>query len=785
MRSGKRGLWAGVSAGALAASVANAQVTPAAPAAPAPAAASADTGQIADIVVTATRRQERLQDVPVSVTALSAQTIERQNVRDVSDLPKLVPGLTVSYGSQPGNFVINMRGVGTFSGGIAVESDVAVVIDDVPVGFQAEAFKDLIDVERVEALKGPQSTLFGKSAIAGVLNITTQAPTDHWTGHATALVTDDREWRIGGTVSGPISDTLKFRLTGSRTLWDGNVHDISIHKWENGSKGYTFTGKLQWDPTSNVSMTLAPRYNVTDSSCCVSPITSLQPGFLFQGLPQYPESVVLAGIDYNNPHNRKIRQDERAGGDARTYGATLHAAYTLDPDGKFLPGATLTYIGSFDRYRMFDFQDTDGTDVPFLLYYPVANPAGLDHGSRIRGYFHTNSVTQELRLTSPGHQPFRYTAGLWYAHNALDRFFDRGPVFQNIQYLAVSHNTTYSAYTDFAWDVVPKLTLVGGFRLNRQEIDYSFDNYTASPPFHLAGANSQNAITGKVGAQYHFTHDIMAYATFSTGYKGQAYDLVSTFNARTASRMPVPSETAKNYEVGLKTSLFDHKLNLNAAAFWTDFTGFQTQVTSFLPDGTFLTALNSVGKLRSRGIELDMQARPTRRLQINGAAAFTDAKITDFPNGPCYTGQTLAQGCYVDATNSRVQDLKGKRLNNAPKFKFNIGGEYDVPIGADYQGFLTFAYRWQSKINFSLSQDPATVQRSYGIFDAGIGASTGEGRYKLTFFVNNLFDKQYAANLVNTSSGFNNGGSVAATGTAWQPARDAYRYIGVRGDVAF
>src|ERR1700676_3242803 len=140
-------------------------------------AAAEGTGlQLEEVIVTATRRSERLQDVPVSVTALSAAVLERSNVRELGDLVKLAPGLVIGYGSQPGNFSISMRGIGTFSNGIAVESDVAVVIDDVPIGFQAAAFKDLIDVERVEVLRGPQSTLFGKSAIAGVLNITTSAP---------------------------------------------------------------------------------------------------------------------------------------------------------------------------------------------------------------------------------------------------------------------------------------------------------------------------------------------------------------------------------------------------------------------------------------------------------------------------------------------------------------------------------------------------------------------------------------------------------------------------------
>jgi iron complex outermembrane receptor protein len=262
--------------------------------APTPATDSAAPG-LADIVVTANRRSERLQDVPISVTAVTKDVLERQNVRDISDLTKLVPGLTINYGSQPGNFSINMRGIGTLSNGIAVESDVAVVIDDVPVGFQAAAFKDLIDVERIEALKGPQSTLFGKSAIAGVLNVTTQAPTSTWTGRATGLVTNDREWRLGGTISGPITDTLKMRLTVARDSYAGNVRNITNGTWLNGSKGLTVTGKLQWDPSEKITVSLQPRFNQTDATCCVSPINSLSPGLFYQGIKQLPDRACWRG----------------------------------------------------------------------------------------------------------------------------------------------------------------------------------------------------------------------------------------------------------------------------------------------------------------------------------------------------------------------------------------------------------------------------------------------------------------------------------------------------------
>lgn len=754
--------------------------------------AAAEGPGVADIIVTATRRAEKLQDVPVSVTALTKDMVARQNVRDLGDLPKMVPGLTLNYGTQPGNFSINLRGIGTLTNGIAVESDVAVVIDDVPAGFQAEAFKDLVDIERIEALKGPQSTLFGKSAISGVLNIVTQAPTDHWTGHATALGTSDDEWRVGGTVAGPLTDNLKIRVTGARNSWNGNVNNLTTGDHLNGSKGLTFTGKLQWDPTDRLMISLQPRYNHADINCCVTPINALTPGTYYQGITQLPVNTVLSGINYNDPYNRNIRNDERAGGISDSIGTTLRANYRLG--GGLLNDATVSYIGSYDSYRMRDFQDVDATDSYFLKYYPLTAPSGIDSGATLHGLFRVHSTTQELRLTSPS-GPFRYLVGLWYAHNSLSRDLNRGPVLQTVHYLAQSTNTTYSLYTDLAWDVAPKVTLIGGFRLNRQSLNYVYDNYTAAPPFHLGGGTSDNAVTGKAGLQYHVTRDNMIYGTFSTGYKGQAYDLSSVYNATIAAQSPVAPETARNYEIGTKNSFFNRKLVLNATAFWTDYHGFQTSSITVLPNGFPLAFLQSVGHLRTRGIEAEVTARPTSRLSLNGSGAYTDAKIIDYPGGPCYPGQATvalasnsavpAPGqCGVLPSGSSIQNLSGARLNNAPVWKFNMGGQYDIPLAHDRGAFIGFNYRWQSAVNYSLNTDPTTIQRAYGILDASAGLSAGGGKYKLTVFANNLLNKHYAVNLYDSASGFSAPG-VNTRGTMWQPARDAWRYFGVKLDAGF
>ena len=778
--------------------------------------------QLEEIIVTSTKRAERLQDVPVSVTALTQDVIDRNNVRELGDVVKLSPAISIDYGSQPGNFSIKMRGIGTFSNGIAVESDVAVVIDDVPIGFQAAAFKDLIDVERVEVLRGPQSTLFGKSAIAGVLNIVTAAPSSTFGGKAMLLATDDGEKRAGFTVTGPINDDVRIRLTVSKSDYDGNLKNLTTGKNVNGSSGLTATAKIEWTPTENLKLNLAPRFNHNVSSCCASAITELTPGLNYQGEPGFPATTTLRGITIGK-NNHFIRADDRiGGGNSEVFGGTARLDYDFG-DGSILKGHTFSSITSRDRWKMTDFQDIDGTDVPFLLGFPVASPSGINSGAVINGYFHAKSTTQEFRLTSPGTGRLRYVAGLWYAKNDLDRYLNRGPVLQLARYLAESTNENYSAYANATFDLTDKLSLTGGARVNRQKIDYDFHKtiFASTTPgaattiLALSGANQDDAVTGKVGVQYKWTPDIMTFATYSTGYKGQAYDLVSTFDAKIAAQMPVPPETAKNYELGFKSSLLDRRVYFNATVFRADYHGFQTSVTSTLPDGTFLTFLNSVGHLRTQGLELDGVVRITSNFRLNGAFAYTDATVVDFPNGPCYTGQATtaaAAGAYTfvgapgtcytrptktpptptnpnpaDGVSGRLQNLHGRPLNNLPKYKFSVGGQYDIdlPQNVPFKGFIGVNVRWQDDINFSLSQDPRTIQKAYSITDLNVGIADRDGKYKLTAFATNLFDKRYAQGLGNGTSGYSNPAIPTALGKTWFPGRDAFRYFGARLDVNF
>jgi iron complex outermembrane receptor protein len=339
-------------------------------------------------------------------------------------------------------------------------------------------------------------------------------------------------------------------------------------------------------------------------------------------------------------------------------------------------------------------------------------------------------------------------------------------------------------FGDGTLDLTDKLSLVGGVRRNLQKINYRYANYTFNR--HFGDVNQDGSTTGKAGLEYKWTPDIMTYATWSTGYKGQAYDLISTLSAKEAATFPIPRETATNYEVGIKSSLFDRRVYFNFDVFDADYHGFQTSVTQSLPDGTFLTALASVGHMRTRGVEMDTAAKPFPNLTLNASFAYTDATIVSFPNGPCYWNNT-SPGCSGPPAN--IANLAGKPLNNVPKVKYNLGGEYNQPLpGMPFGAFAGFAYTWQSAVNYSLSQDPVTVQRAYGIANFTLGINDNHDHYKLTLFVDNAFDKRYTVGISDITSGFlTAGGSPlpGSSGTTAILARDAFRYFGGRIDVQF
>src|SRR5580704_14729028 len=255
-----------------------------------------DSTQLAEIVVTAEKRSENLQKVPISVDVVSGDTLTRANVSAFSDLAKFTPSMTMTAGDQPANSAIVIRGVGTFAFSVAAEPSVLVVIDDVAVGYQAQAFTDLVDIDRVEVLNGPQSTLFGKSASAGLVNVTTKAPTDTFTYFGDVMVTNDDEERATLSLSGPLSDTVAFRLSAAARYWGGNVHNAASGGKIDDDRSGSVRGKIQWKPNDNLDAQFTLHYTEDRADCCGVPLVRLDPGAHLFGVPALTPAVAIAGV---------------------------------------------------------------------------------------------------------------------------------------------------------------------------------------------------------------------------------------------------------------------------------------------------------------------------------------------------------------------------------------------------------------------------------------------------------------------------------------------------------
>jgi len=766
---------------------------------------AAQSGGLETVVVTANKRVEKLEHVPMAISVLSESVIQNNNVRDIEDVINLSPALSVTYGTTPQNNGINLRGVGTTSIGIGVEADVSVILDDIPMGMQVKAFQNLAELQRVEILKGPQSTLFGKAAIAGAINITTKPISGPLAGKASTMYTEDGEWRLSGSYGGMLTDRFGFRISASNERFPGLLRNLTTGHRANGSGDKSLMVKLSYRLTDDIDIDFSPRINRSERTCCAIALTSMTPatGGLLSNIPQLPASQLLAGIT-PSADNVNIRNNDRTGQDSTDRGAGLKVTWSM-PNG-----GTLASITSVSHYTADDTRDQDFVDAPTLLYYPLGNgkPAGANAGYVQYGVTEVDSRSQELRLISPDSGTVRYVAGLWYARNSIAREFTRGyrdvALSTPARYDTSTTNSNRAVYGQLTWDFAPTYSLLAGLRFNRETSGYIFSKGLPPPgafvPTEVFSStdNNENAVTGKLSLQKQFTPGVMGYVMGATGYKGMAYDLTSSLNAATAAEQPVPSETAKTVEAGMKGNFFNNRLTVNLATFFSKFKDYQQNSGSYLPGTTtYVTRLNSVGGVETKGVELDVSALVVEDLVLNAGIAYTRASISDFKNAPCYnvTGSTnggFNAACVLKNPlygNQNTQDISGGQMPNAPKWKINIGGQYDLRLpNYSFNGFMTFNTRYTSEVITNLNQDPGNRVPGYALTNVGVGVRDKKDKYKFTFFVNNLFDHRYA------NAGLGGGGSwssrapnpvVNVTTTSWVPARDAFRYVGARLDVKF
>lgn len=723
-----------------------------------------------EIVVTAQKRSERLQDVPLSLQVIEPAQLEVAGVRQFADLGKVSPSLVIRPAEHPQNSLISLRGIGTFAFSIGVEPSVAIQIDDAPLAFQARAFTDLPDVERVEVLRGPQSTLYGKNASAGLINFVTKDPTSSFTGTVNALGTTDEEYGVNFSIAGPISDTLGYRVSGSYSVFDGNVRNVVRGDEVNGREVFTTRVKLLWEPVDDLRVMLTGNYldGKTDFG---QPLVRLNPQANFRGNAAAPASVFLSPGIQVGPNNQQVNFERFTGTEYRGGGATLKVEWDFSDH-------TLVSITSWDKFSLDDFIDQD-----------QFNLAPLFDQNQV-GTFRSEQWTQELRLLSPSTRMFRYTLGAFIADTQFERPFERGPVpgaqnsFAVANWFATSGSTQYSAFGQLELEPVDGTTLIGGLRVQQEEVGYTFLDIAAggvAAGRFFSDDAEDTAVTYRLGLRQEFTDDLMAFASYSTGYKGQTYDLTTGFNANRAAAGPIRPETAGSLEVGFRSQFFDRRLTINATYFDATYENLQAQSIELLSDGTTNFRLTNVGEITTRGVELEASAA-LGDLNLGFAATYLDSVVNDFPVAQCYPGQTAAQGCTSPGPGQPTrQNLNGTRPAQTPEWRLAGTLNWTPPIGSSgLNGLVQAAWNYQTVLNYSPNLDPELIQPGFHIVNLALGVRDKEKGFEIAAFVNNLFDEQYFAGLANRFGDFGN-----RQATAGVLPRDFRRYGGIRASFNF
>lgn len=749
----------------------------AAPAAMAQDVSAEDEGGIEQIVVTANKVAEDVQDVPIAITALSADRLETAGTTSLEGITQLVPSVTFRKGTTSANSAIVMRGVGTITFSIAAEPSVSTVVDGVVLSRSGQAFMDLVDAERLEVLRGPQGTLFGKNASAGLVSIISKGGTDTFEAEARAEYFEGDEYRARGSVSGPISGNLSTRVTGFYGSYDGNITNVfgGTRNKVNGYEHYGARGILDYrGDVANIR--LIADYFKADDDCCAD-VTTVSRGAVLDaelGLP----GGVAQGLDQRFINHNLVTR-------------TLDTQWslTLSGDLEVSDSHTLSVIGGYRNWENTEFRDGD------FLPRAIVGTAEL-HDT---GLVTTEQMSIEARLASDPAKPFFYQVGAFAWHSDNAQVFTRRDITCNASTLPVAPsgarpcntadlvNTIFPTATSFSdvgssnfalfgqatWRFGDLFAVTGGLRYTWDALTYT---HTRAPGINAAtglpatgpgvsgtpaggtiasGGNGTNTsagksnngnLSGKAVVQFTPAEDLMFYGSYTRGYKGPAFNVFFNHTAP-INAVPIDEETSDAFELGAKTQFLDNRVQLNLAAFQVTYDGFQANNFVTL-NGAVVTNLTNAGTVRSKGFEADLQAVPVDGLTLRASAAYADAKVRRFNPNPLTNAP--------DARN-------GTQLPLAPKFVYTLGAGYEAPIG----GFLLHLdtdYRHVSKQFSDLGEQGPIA--AYGIWNASVGFSDADDRYRLTLHARNITDQSYA--LLNVSAG-----------QRLQIPRDADRYFGV------
>ncbi|MDO3385678.1 TonB-dependent receptor [Gilvimarinus sp. SDUM040013] len=701
---------------------------------------------IEEVLVTAQKREQSIQDTSVTVSAFSGEAMEKMGFEEGLDITQQVPNMNFfAIFGEASSPSISLRGISLVNYSDSWEAPVAMYVDDVYRGNPAGSAIQLFDLERVEVLRGPQGTLYGRNATGGLVNYISRDPTDEFEASTSLQIGSYSERIFEGMVSGPFSDSVRGRLAvkvNQADGWQNNNadpvndygYDVNLDQKLNETDSLGYRAKLAIDVGSDGELLLDVHGSEADqasvgfahmgyqetpggATCSIARIhrgECTSATFLTTGIEQ-------AGGDFN-PED--VSSSVSGGLDTRidTFGVSATFNWTFAND---MILTSITAMETLDKYLQDD-GDGVGSGPAFDVFFDEQYTSDSDQ------------LTQEFRLSQDTDQS-SWVAGLYLYDDERD-MSTQNPTeveFEAADEFAFAHREdvlldtqSMGVFGQYDWHFSDTMTLVLGARYTDENRDFSYERYrsyynspTTDTPTFVDDSISEDNFSGRIGLDWKPSNDTLVYTSLATGFRSGGFS--ASYNSVPEAFEPVGSEDMTNFEVGLKTTFAGGRMRFNGAVFAYELEGFQAQLFDTLANGGRI--LNA-GDITGHGLEAELTAQVTENFEVIAGAGYLSTEMESDQSSPV-AGDTY----YYD----------GNELPSAPELSFNTVLRYYIPMGDTGELALQADYSWQDEHFLQVENDPYSHHDSYGIANAKVSWTSLDGRYTVDAFVNNVLEEEY------------------------------------------
>ena len=679
--------------------------------------AASSGGQLEDIIVTAQRRDQQQQDVPIAISTVTASIAERANVATTEALTQLVPSLQFSRQTSNGGAPF-VRGVGSGAASAGAEPPVAVYVDDVYIGSPSSTTTSLNNIERVEVLKGPQGTLFGRNATGGVVSIRTKRPShdqafDLSVGYGSYDTIDANLYATGG-----LSDTVAINLAATyHDQQDGYGLNINTGEDVYKTRSRSVRSSLLWQPSDRTSLFLSGDYADEEGDMGLN--VTILPGTIASGGQGFPGRYRATQVPSDTSDSNQFGFSGR-----------------LDQDFDFARFVSISaYREAVNNFAI----DNDGS-VTDILRSEVHNE--------------TKTFSQEFQLLAPAGQPLQWILGLYY-YQAKAGFLplrasgllQAGTGGFN-ELVSVQKLNTYAGFGEVNFEVLPDTKLTLGVRYTDDHFNLEATRTNAAGAIivgPIEASDSFDKFTYRAVLDHHLSQDVMAYASYSRGFKSGGYNVQTptiTVGGVAQVAPPVAPEVLDAFEVGLKTELFGKRLRLNSALFYYSYDNMQVTVV-----GNGISTVLNAASSTIKGIDVDFDAVPVHNLRLSGGVTFLDATFDSFPNGPFLvpnpgtcTPTPHSTGAPTGGNLTCQADLAGFRTPRSPKFTGSLNATYTWPTSI---GDIALTGSLYHNSGFVWDPDNRVRQPDYTLLGTTLSWTSLDGKYEARIWGRNLANEYY------------------------------------------